>query len=100
MIVELDARGGYVDLNKSLKLGRPEIRVIPDREKAAALGLDATTLAHAFFGGVREYVFMELFAREARPRPPSDGDYVSELINILFAGVVCDQAAARRRPVD
>jgi HAE1 family hydrophobic/amphiphilic exporter-1 len=66
MIGELDARGGYVDLNKSLKLGRPEIRVIPDREKAAALGLDATTLARtvqAMIGGLDVATFKEAGSR-------------------------------------
>jgi HAE1 family hydrophobic/amphiphilic exporter-1 len=66
MISELDARGGYVDLNKSLKLGRPEIRVIPDREKAAALGLDATTLARtiqAMIGGLDVATFKEAGSR-------------------------------------
>jgi HAE1 family hydrophobic/amphiphilic exporter-1 len=66
MITELDARGGYVDLNKSLKLGRPEIRVIPDREKAAALGLDATTLARtvqAMIGGLDVATFKEAGSR-------------------------------------
>jgi hydrophobe/amphiphile efflux-1 (HAE1) family protein len=66
MIDELDARGGYVDLNKSLKLGRPEIRVIPDREKAAALGVDATTLARtiqAMIGGLDVATFKEAGSR-------------------------------------
>ena len=66
MISELDARGGYVDLNKSLKLGRPEIRVFPDREKAAALGLDATTLARtiqAMIGGLDVATFKEAGSR-------------------------------------
>jgi HAE1 family hydrophobic/amphiphilic exporter-1 len=66
MITELDARGGYVDLNKSLKLGRPEVRVIPDREKAAALGLDATTLARtiqAMIGGLDVATFKEAGSR-------------------------------------
>jgi len=30
-----------------LKLGQPELRVIPDRAKAAALGIDGRTLADA-----------------------------------------------------
>jgi len=66
MISELDARGGYVDINKSLKLGRPEIRVIPDREKAAALGVDATTLARtvqAMIGGLDVATFKEAGSR-------------------------------------
>jgi HAE1 family hydrophobic/amphiphilic exporter-1 len=41
----LRAKGGFVDLDQSLKLGRPELRVIPDRERAAALGVDADQLA-------------------------------------------------------
>jgi HAE1 family hydrophobic/amphiphilic exporter-1 len=45
MIAGLRARGGLVDLDKSLELGLPEVRVLPDREKAAALGVDAATLA-------------------------------------------------------
>jgi HAE1 family hydrophobic/amphiphilic exporter-1 len=45
MIGRLRERGGFVDLAKSLKLGLPEVRVVPDREKAAALGVDAATLA-------------------------------------------------------
>ncbi|MEE8582154.1 MAG: efflux RND transporter permease subunit, partial [Myxococcota bacterium] len=44
-IAGLEEREGYFDLEKSLKLGLPEVRVIPDREKAAALGVDATSLA-------------------------------------------------------
>ena len=49
---ELAARSGYVDLDQSLKLGLPELRVIPDRQKAAALGVDARTLATTVQGMV------------------------------------------------
>jgi HAE1 family hydrophobic/amphiphilic exporter-1 len=45
MIDRLEAGGGFVDMEKSLKLGLPEARVVPDREKAAALGIDAATVA-------------------------------------------------------
>jgi len=58
----LEARGGFVDLKKSLRLGRPEIRVIPDREKAAALGLDAAELAstvQAMIGGLTVGTFKQ-----------------------------------------
>jgi HAE1 family hydrophobic/amphiphilic exporter-1 len=51
----LRAKGGFVDLDQSLKLGRPEVRVIPDREKASALGIDAEQLAitvNAMIGGM------------------------------------------------
>jgi HAE1 family hydrophobic/amphiphilic exporter-1 len=62
LIAALVARGGYVDLDKSLKLGLPEIRVVPDREKAAALGVDAATLAEVvqvMIGGLDVGVFKE-----------------------------------------
>src|SRR5262245_15310824 len=44
-IARLKTHGGFVDLDKSLKLGLPEVRVVPDREKAAELGVDAATLS-------------------------------------------------------
>jgi hydrophobe/amphiphile efflux-1 (HAE1) family protein len=59
---ELVAYGGFVDLDKSLKLGLPEVRVIPDREKAAALGVDARSLAttiQAMIGGLDVAKFKE-----------------------------------------
>jgi HAE1 family hydrophobic/amphiphilic exporter-1 len=62
MIRRLEAEGGFVDLTKSLKLGLPEVRVIPDREKAAALGVDAATLAEVvqiMVGGLEVGVFKE-----------------------------------------
>jgi HAE1 family hydrophobic/amphiphilic exporter-1 len=55
MVRELEVRPGFVDLNKSLKLGLPELRVVPDREKAAALGVDARsigTAVQASIGGI------------------------------------------------
>jgi HAE1 family hydrophobic/amphiphilic exporter-1 len=61
-IEALAAKGGFVDLNQSLKLGRPELRVIPDREKAAALGVDADQLAttvQAMIGGMDVATFNE-----------------------------------------
>ena len=61
-IAALAAKGGFVDLNQSLKLGRPELRVIPDREKAAALGVDADQLAttvQAMIGGLDVGTFNE-----------------------------------------
>jgi HAE1 family hydrophobic/amphiphilic exporter-1 len=54
-IHELERRPGFVDLTKSLKLGLPEVRVVPDRAKAAALGVDADTIAtvvQASIGGM------------------------------------------------
>src|SRR5262245_29274589 len=58
----LEAKGGFVDVDQSLKLGRPEVRVIPDREKAAALGIDADQLAttvQAMIGGMDVGTFSE-----------------------------------------
>ena len=54
-IRELEGRPGFVDLTKSLKLGLPEVRVVPDREKAAALGVSADSIAtvvQASIGGM------------------------------------------------
>jgi hydrophobe/amphiphile efflux-1 (HAE1) family protein len=62
MLRELDRRGGFVDLDKSLKLGMPEVRVVPDRAKAAALGVDATSLGtviQAMIGGLDVATFKE-----------------------------------------
>jgi HAE1 family hydrophobic/amphiphilic exporter-1 len=62
MIEGLEAKGGFVDLDRSLKLGLPELRVIPDREKAAALGVDGASLAQAIqimIGGMDVGVFKE-----------------------------------------
>ena len=61
-MTELQKRGGYFDLDKSLKLGLPEIRVVPDREKAAALGVDARSLAmtiQTMIGGMDIATFKE-----------------------------------------
>jgi multidrug efflux pump subunit AcrB len=35
-LAELKARGGFVDMNQSLKLGRPELRVIPRKPRRSA----------------------------------------------------------------
>jgi len=62
LITALSQRGGFVDMDKSLKLGLPELRVIPDREKAAALGVDARAISMAvrmMIGGMDVGVFKE-----------------------------------------
>jgi len=51
----LEKRKGFSDLTKSLRLGLPEVRVVPDRAKAAALGVDARsigTVVQASVGGL------------------------------------------------
>jgi len=61
-IAGLEAKGGFVDIDRSLKLGLPEIQVIPDREKASALGVDANSLAttvRLMIGGMDVGVFKE-----------------------------------------
>jgi HAE1 family hydrophobic/amphiphilic exporter-1 len=58
----LEAHGGFIEVDKSLKLGLPEVLVKPDREKAAALGVDATSLAtvvRAMIGGMDVATFKE-----------------------------------------
>jgi len=61
-IDRLRAEGGYTDLDKSLKLGLPEVRVIPNRAKAAALGVDAASVAtvvQSAIGGMDVGTFKE-----------------------------------------
>ena len=36
----LEQHRGFADIDKSLKLGLPQLRVVPNRQKAAALGVD------------------------------------------------------------
>jgi HAE1 family hydrophobic/amphiphilic exporter-1 len=58
----LEAHGGYVDLDSSLKLGLPELRIQVDREKAAEMGVDARTIGEAIqlmVGGLDVGVFKE-----------------------------------------
>ena len=58
----LAERPGFVDIDKTLKLGLPELRVVPDREKAASLGVDAQSIAEAIqlmVGGMDVGVFKE-----------------------------------------
>jgi HAE1 family hydrophobic/amphiphilic exporter-1 len=75
----LEDHGGFADLDRSLKLGLPELRVIPDREKAAALGVDGRTVAEAvqiMIGGMDVGVFKEAGRRyDIRMRlEPQDRD--------------------------
>ena len=61
-IGRLEARGGYVDLDSSLKLGLPELRIHVNREKAAQMGVDARTIGEAIqlmVGGLDVGVFKE-----------------------------------------
>ncbi len=61
-IAALSAVPGFVDLDKSLKLGLPELKVVPDREKAAAMGVDARSIAQTIqmmVGGMDVGTFKE-----------------------------------------
>ncbi len=61
-MVALRDSGGFVDLDSSLKLGLPELRIQTNREKAAELGVDARTIAEAvqiMVGGMDVGVFKE-----------------------------------------
>ncbi len=87
MIERLAAHGGFVDLDRSLKLGQPELRVIPDRAKAAALGIDGRTLAQAvqiMIGGLDVGVFKEAGRRydirmRLEPADRNDPDAIERL---------------------
>jgi multidrug efflux pump subunit AcrB len=62
LIRRLETLGGFVDLSSTLKMGLPEVRIVPDRAKAAALGVDARTVAEAvqmMIGGRDVGVFKE-----------------------------------------
>ncbi len=62
MLSRLAAEGGMVDSEKSLRVGLPEALIVPDRDKAAALGIDAATVAeivHAMIGGLDIATFRE-----------------------------------------
>jgi HAE1 family hydrophobic/amphiphilic exporter-1 len=87
-IEALDAREGFVDLDKSLKLGLPERQVVPDREKAAALGVDADTIATAIrlmIGGMDVGVFKEAGLRyDIRMRLEEAGRSNPEAISRLY----------------
>jgi HAE1 family hydrophobic/amphiphilic exporter-1 len=61
-MARLKTKGGFVDVDKSLKLGLPELRILPDREKAAELGVDAATLSQVvqlLIGGLDVGTFKE-----------------------------------------
>jgi HAE1 family hydrophobic/amphiphilic exporter-1 len=87
-IQALAAREGFVDLDSSLKLGLPELQVVPDREKAAALGVDADTIATAIrlmIGGMDVGVFKEAGLRyDIRMRLEKEGRTDPEAIGRLY----------------
>ncbi|HTO68232.1 MAG TPA: efflux RND transporter permease subunit [Myxococcota bacterium] len=52
ILQKLRATPGFVDLSKSLKIGLPELRIVPDREKCSALGVDARGLSEIVQAGM------------------------------------------------
>jgi HAE1 family hydrophobic/amphiphilic exporter-1 len=88
LVDELGRRRGFADLHKSLKMGLPELRVVPDREKAAALGVDARALAstiQAMIGGLDVATFKEGGERfDIRVRLEADDRDSPESIGELY----------------
>jgi HAE1 family hydrophobic/amphiphilic exporter-1 len=88
MLAELGRVGGFVDLDKSLELGLPEVRVVPDRRKAAALGVDARSVAEAIqvmVGGMDVGVFKEAGRRyDIRMRLEADDRQSPDAIGNLY----------------
>ncbi|MBW2312873.1 MAG: efflux RND transporter permease subunit [Deltaproteobacteria bacterium] len=88
MVAALGQAGGFVDLDKSLELGLPEVRVVPDRRKAAALGVDARTIAEAIqvmIGGMDVGVFKEAGRRfDIRMRLEAEDRQSPEAIGNLY----------------
>jgi len=80
--------GGFVDITKSLKLGLPEVRVTPDRDKAAAMGVDARTLAttiQAMIGGIDVATYKEAGKRyDIRVRLEADARDEPSAIERLY----------------
>jgi len=83
---ELRQTEGFVDVAKNLEIGLPEVRVIPDRKKAAALGVDAAAvgeIVQVMIGGMdvgtfkedgRRYDIRMRLDREDRDHPASIRD--------------------------
>jgi HAE1 family hydrophobic/amphiphilic exporter-1 len=84
----LERHAGFVDLDSSLKLGLPELRIHTDREKAAEMGVDARTIAEAvqlMVGGLDVGIFKEAGRRyDIRMRLEEDLREDAESIGLLY----------------
>jgi HAE1 family hydrophobic/amphiphilic exporter-1 len=84
----LERHAGFVDLDSSLKLGLPELRIHTDREKAAEMGVDARTIAEAvqlMVGGLDVGIFKEAGRRyDIRMRLEEDLREDAESIGSLY----------------
>ena len=87
-VAGLAANPGFVDLDKSLKLGLPELVVTPDRDKAAAMGVDARAIAQTIqmmVGGVDVGTFKEEGRRyDIRMRVEGEDRADPEAIGALY----------------
>jgi len=62
LLAALQTEGGLIDADTSLRLGQPEARIVPDRDKAAELGVDARTVGNvvrAMIGGLDVATFRD-----------------------------------------
>ncbi len=62
MMAEMERAGPYVDINTDHQAGVPEIRVVPDRARAAAMGVsvrDISRTVNAMVGGVQAGKFTD-----------------------------------------
>ncbi len=104
LIRRLETLGGFVDLSSSLKMGLPEVRIVPDREKAAALGVDARSVAEAIqmmIGGRDVGVFKEAGRRyDIRVRLEEKDRRDPAQIGRLYVRNDADQLAEIRNLVD
>ncbi len=83
LIKEMNARGGYVDLDSTFRGGKPELRVEIDRDRAADLGVPVAAIA----GTVRM-----LIAGDKVSEVPLEGDRVDVRVRL--------EEDQRRRPED
>lgn len=81
---QLRSDGRFVDVDSDLRLTRPELRVYPDRDAAATLGVDVQSISlsiQAFFGGVDAAKFTDRGKRyDIRVRgEPEQRDHANDL---------------------
>lgn len=95
---------GLVDIDKSLKLGLPELRVQPDREKAAAMGVEPATIAEAIrlmVGGMDVGIFKEEGRRiDIRMRLEEDMRDEPDSIGSIYVRNRAGEPVALRNLVD
>ena len=94
---------GFVDIDKSLKLGLPELAVTPDRDKAAAMGVDARAIAQTIqmmVGGMDVGTFKEDGRRyDIRMRVEGEDRADPEAIGALYVRNAAGEPVALRNLV-